>query len=77
MSIVVFSAKNYGGVNFGENIFFEAYGAQKCPKNTPITTHMNIKHWSKTPHYTSQELYFIQRCFQQYQMMHTTPTWYL
>ena len=46
------------------------------PKNTPITTHMNIKHWSKTPHYTSQELYFIQRCFQQYQMMHTTPTWY-
>ena len=38
---------------------------------------MNIKHWSKTPHYTSQELYFIQRCFQQYQMMHTTPTWYL
>jgi len=27
-------------------------------------------------HYTSQEVHFIQRCFQQYQMTHTPPICY-
>ena len=35
MSIVVFSTKNYGGVNFSENIFFGAVRGSKKPPKYP------------------------------------------